>query len=104
MEKALLLIGDSNVNRSFYRVGPLYSQMTDFVQVRNLAELAPALTTVKSSHKYVVLSCLTNIIVDAGTISQTGDRDTSILNDLNCAMVETKGQIRAPIFYRPAYA
>jgi len=84
MEKALLLIGDSNVRRSINLIGSLYNQMVHCLPGRNLAELEVSLSAVKSSYKIVVLSVLTNIIVDAGT--NTDDRSQAIDGAMGAAI------------------
>ena len=77
--KEYLVLGDSNVNRFYTRIGLSQAQNLDFVQCRNIEEVSTALTTFKRSYKVVVMAFLSNLIVDAGeTASNDIDRMSAI--------------------------
>lgn len=61
-----LVIGDSNVKRFYTKIGMSHVQNLDFVEARNLTELSTAMSSINNTFKFVVLACLTNLIVDAG--------------------------------------
>jgi len=89
MEKVLLLIGDSNVKRSINNLGALYSRMVQYLPCRNIGELEQSLCAVESSSRYqiVVLSVLTNIIVDAGDKPKDGNtREAAIQGAITSSM------------------
>jgi len=68
MAKDFLIIGDSNVQRFYTRLGQL-AQGMDFIRARNTDEMAQAFTTfkaAKSTYKIIVLAFITNLIVAAG--------------------------------------
>lgn len=66
MSKEILIIGDSNVKRFYSRLG-LQAQNLDVVAARNYTEVAQAVqTSLKNSFKFIVLACITNLIIAAG--------------------------------------
>ena len=74
-----LVLGDSNVNRFYTRIGISHAQNLDFVQVRNFEEVSAALPNFKRSYKFVVMAFLSNLIVDAGeTAANDVDRMSAI--------------------------
>jgi len=84
MEKVLLLIGDSNVRRSVTSLGALYSRMVQYIPCRNMSELEQSLMVVEAKYSTVVLSVLTNIVVDAGDKPKDGNtRDSAIQGALS---------------------
>jgi len=83
----LLLIGDSNVRRSINHLGSMYTKMVQYLPCRRMSELDQSLTAVSSKYNLVVLSMLTNIIVDAGDKPKDGEsRDTAIQNAISDAL------------------
>jgi len=87
MEKVLLLIGDSNVRRSIQNLGSLYNRMVQYLPCRNLPELEQSLQAVESKYSIVVLSVLTNIIVDAGDKPKNGDSREAAIQAAICQTV-----------------
>jgi len=81
MAKQLLLVGDSNVRRYFDRLRGVVGEV-DFVQVRNLVELADAIPQCKKDYKMITFSFLTNILVDSGSAG-VSDEDRLDMMDPN---------------------
>jgi len=65
MGRDFLIIGDSNVQRFYTRMG-LTAQSLDFVRARNMEEAKESFPHAKSTYKFIVLAFLTNLIVTAG--------------------------------------
>jgi len=68
MGKEVLIIGDSNVQRFYTRLGQL-AQGMDFIRARNSDEMTQAFASFKAgkaAFKIVVLAFITNLIVAAG--------------------------------------
>lgn len=81
MAKEVLIIGDSNVHRTYTRLGQLAHGM-EFSRARNIAEMSAAFDVYKAAkvtYKIVVLAFITNMIVAAGDDgSNVADRLSSI--------------------------
>jgi len=81
MAKDILVIGDSNVQRYYTRLGQL-AQGMDFTRARNVEEMQQAFTAFKESkvvYKIIVLAFISNMIVSAGEEgSSPADRLSSI--------------------------
>ena len=94
--RELLVLGDSNVNRFYTRIGLSQAQTLDFVQCRNISEVTTALASFKRSYKIVVMAFLSNLIVDTGeTATNDVDRMSAIDDTLNNIIP----QIRFVLFY-----
>lgn len=68
MAKDFLIIGDSNVQRYYTRLGQL-AQGMDFTRARNVDEMKQAFDVfrvAKTAYKIVVFAFITNMIVAAG--------------------------------------
>jgi len=95
-QREYLLIGDSNVRRFHSRVGLQQAQNLEFVQARNLAELTSALTSVTNAFKFVVLSVLTNLIIDAGSDCVSDVDRLSAIEDMFISVIQ---MIRLALFF-----
>ena len=73
-KKELLILGDSNVERTILHTGRLYCQLAESVPARNISELSNAVNQIQpTKHKVVVLAMLTNIVINAGNAIATLD-------------------------------
>lgn len=79
MAKDTLIVGDSNVNRNYPRLGYQVENVT-VISARNAAEVTQALqTSFKKSYKVIILACITNLVITAGEAgSSTTERLSSI--------------------------
>jgi len=83
MARDFLIIGDSNVQRYYTKLG-MGAQCLDFVRARNLEEASQSYLSVKNTYKFVVLAFLTNLVVTAGEEgSSPTERLTAIENLFN---------------------
>lgn len=77
-----LVLGDSNVNRFYTKIGLSQTQNLDYVQARNFDEVSTALNNIKRSYKIVVMAFWSNLIVTAGENSTNDVDRMSAIDDL----------------------
>jgi len=65
MGKDFLIIGDSNVQRFYTRMG-LTAQSLDFIRACNVEEVKKSFDSIRNTYKFIVFAFLTNLIVTAG--------------------------------------
>ena len=69
MSREVLIIGDSNVRRFYNKLGRQV-KLLEFVQARDIDEIASALQSINPSYKVVVFAFITNLITNSGEEGQ----------------------------------